>query len=62
MPSLWYVAAAYGVIWIVLFIYLIPIHQRVATIRQQLELSRRRLETPAREAAVKTAAPEHVGP
>ena len=42
--SLLYVAAAYGVIWVVLFIYLITIHQRVAALRDQLEGARRESE------------------
>lgn len=42
--SLLYVAAAYGVIWIVLFIYLFTIHQRLAALRDQLEGARRQSE------------------
>lgn len=42
--SLLFVAAAYGVIWVVLFVYLFTIHQRVAALRDQLEATRKRSE------------------
>ncbi len=60
MASLWYVAGAYGVIWIVLFVYLVSIHQRLVSLHDQLEVARRRSEPPARGIPAKAAAPEHV--
>jgi|GEM_PF-5115025 len=45
MPGgLIYLAAAYGVIWILLFVYLITIHQRLANVREQLDAAEKRTE------------------
>ncbi|MDP2728624.1 MAG: CcmD family protein [Dehalococcoidia bacterium] len=43
MPGLTYIAAAYGVIWVLLFVYLITIHQRLGNVREQLEAARKRI-------------------
>ena len=39
-----YLAAAYSVIWILLFVYLISIHQRLANVRDQLRAAEKRIE------------------
>lgn len=54
--SLLFVAAAYGVIWVVLFIYLFTIHQRLADLRDQLDGARREAEPESGRVPAKAAA------
>lgn len=61
MPGLTYIAAAYGVIWVVLFVYLLTIHQRLANVREKLEASRKRSEEDAERQSTGISVGEHVG-
>jgi len=60
--SLVFVAAAYGVIWVVLFVYLATIHQRIAALRQELEAATRRSEPESGRVPPRVAAQDQVAP
>lgn len=60
MPGLPYIAAAYGVIWMLLFVYLLTIHQRLANVREELDAFRKRSEADADLPSSRTPASEHV--